>query len=112
MTTTLIVDTAEETDDASRTIPMSIMWSVFLNGAMGLIMAITMCFCLGDLSQVVDTPTGYPFMKVFYNATNSLAATDVLVTTMIITLTACCIAETATASRYLHPYLPLVHLPR
>lgn len=77
------------------------MWSVYLNGAMGLIMAVTMCFCLGDLSQIVDTPTGYPFMQVFYNATKSYAATNVLVTIMIITLTACCIAETATASRQL-----------
>lgn len=68
---------------------------------MGFIMAVTMCFCLGDLSQIVDTPTGYPFMQVFYNATNSYAATNFLVTIMIVTLVACCVAETATASRQL-----------
>lgn len=77
------------------------MWSVYLNGAMGFIMAITMCFCLGDLSQVVDSPTGYPFIQVFYNATKSYAATNIMVTIMVITLTACCVSEVATASRQL-----------
>lgn len=92
---------AEEVDDASRTLPRSIMWSVYLNGAMGFIMAITMCFCLGDLSQVVDSPTGYPFIQVFYNATKSYTATNIMVTIMVVTLTACCVSEVATASRQL-----------
>ena len=77
------------------------MWSVYLNGAMGFIMAITMCYCLGDLSEIIDTPTGYPFIQVFYNATKSYAATNVMVTIIIITLTACCVSEVATTSRQL-----------
>lgn len=97
----LSLSPAEEVDDASRTLPRSIMWSVYLNGAMGFIMAITMCFCLGDLSQVVDSPTGYPFIQVFYNATKSYAATNIMVTIMVITLTACGVSEVATASRQL-----------
>ena len=64
-------------------------------------MAVTMCFCLGDLSDVVDSPTGYPFIQVFYNATQSYAATNVLVAIMIVTLTACCVSEVATSSRQL-----------
>ena len=64
-------------------------------------MAVTMCFCLGDLSQVVNSPTGYPFMQVFFNVTKNYAATNVLVAIMITALTACCIAETATSSRQL-----------
>ncbi|KAL8713676.1 MAG: hypothetical protein Q9220_002202 [cf. Caloplaca sp. 1 TL-2023] len=54
-----------------------------------------------DLSEIVDTPTGYPFIQVFHNVTRSLAATNVLVTIMIVTLTACCISEVATSSRQL-----------
>ncbi|KAL8726786.1 MAG: hypothetical protein Q9181_005925, partial [Wetmoreana brouardii] len=69
----------EEVEDAGRTIPRSIMWSDYINGAIGFIMAITMCFCLGDLSKIVDTPTGYPFIQVFYNSTKSYAATNVMV---------------------------------
>ncbi|KAL9606400.1 MAG: hypothetical protein Q9179_000420 [Wetmoreana sp. 5 TL-2023] len=91
----------EEVEDASRTLPRSIMWSVYLNGAMGFIMAVTMCYTLGDLSEIVDTSTGYPFIQVFYNATQSYAATNVMVTIMIVTLTACCISVVATSSRQL-----------
>ncbi len=100
-TSMLTPDPAEETEDAGRTLPRSMMWSVYLNGAMGFIMAITMCFCLGNLSDIVNTPTGYPFIQVFYNATNSYTATNIMVTIVIITLTACCASQLATAARQL-----------
>ncbi|KAL8650363.1 MAG: hypothetical protein Q9210_003868, partial [Variospora velana] len=77
--TMLILYPAEEVEDAGRTLPKSIMCSVYLNGAMGFIMAITLCFCLGDLAAIVDTPTGYPFIQVFYNATQSFVATNIMV---------------------------------
>ncbi|KAL8970328.1 MAG: hypothetical protein Q9197_003860, partial [Variospora fuerteventurae] len=92
---------SEEVEDAGRTLPKSIMCSVYLNGAMGFIMAITLCFCLGDLAAIVDTPTGYPFIQVFYNATQSYVATNIMVTIFLINLTACCISVVATSSRQL-----------
>lgn len=92
---------AEEVEDSGRTLPRSIMWSVYLNGTLGFIMAITMCYCLGDLTSILETPTGYPFIQVFYNATQSNAATNVMVTIIIITITACCVSEVATCSRQL-----------
>lgn len=88
-------------EDSGRTLPRSIMWSVYLNGTMGFIMAITMCYCLGDVTEVLKTETGYPFIQVFYNATQSYAATNVMVTIIIITITACCVSEVATCSRQL-----------
>lgn len=77
------------------------MWSVYLNGVMGFIMAITMCFCLGDLTEIASTPTGFPFIQVFYNATQSYAATNTMVAIVIVTLTACCASQLATAARQL-----------
>ena len=62
----LTFTSAEEVEDAGRTLPRSIMWSVYINGAMGFIMAITMCFCLGDLAELAETPTGVsPFLSGF-----------------------------------------------
>lgn len=75
------------------------MWSVGLNAVMGFIMAVTLIFTLGDVESVLATKTGYPFIQVFYNATQSLAATNVMTTIIIICLTSCCISEVATASR-------------
>ncbi|KAL8845907.1 MAG: hypothetical protein Q9221_008964 [Calogaya cf. arnoldii] len=95
------VHMAEEVEDSGRTLPRSIMWSVYLNGTMGFVMAITMCYCLGDVTEVLKTETGYPFIQVFYNATQSHAATNVMVTIIIITITACCVSEVATCSRQL-----------
>lgn len=97
----LISKPAEEVEDAGRTLPRSIMYAVYLNGAMGFIMAVTLCFCLGDLAAIVDTPTGYPFIQVFYNATQSYTATNILVAIVLINLTACSVSTLATASRQL-----------
>ena len=99
--TLLTFSLAEEVEDAGRTIPRAMVWSVYLNAIMGFGMAVTMCFCLGDLSEIVSTPTGYPFIQVFYNATKSYAATNVMVTIVIITLCASAISEVATSSRQL-----------
>ncbi len=77
------------------------MWSVYLNATMGLVMTVTMCFYLGDLSEIVHTTTGYPFIQVFYNATKSYDATNIMVTIMIITLCACALSGVATSSRQL-----------
>ncbi|KAL9116654.1 MAG: hypothetical protein Q9187_006820, partial [Circinaria calcarea] len=90
---------AEEIKDASETLPKAIMWSVYLNCFMGLIMAVTICFTLGDVPSILASPTGYPFIQVFYNTTRSYAATNILTTIVIITLTSSCINEVATASR-------------
>jgi len=75
------------------------MWSVALNAAMGFIMAVTLIFTLGDIKSVLATKTGYPFIQIFYNATQSLAATNIMTAIIIVCLTSCCISEVATASR-------------
>lgn len=64
-------------------------------------MAITLCFCLGDLSEIIHTPTGYPFIQVFYNVTQNYVATNIMAIVVITTLTACCVSEVATSSRQL-----------
>jgi choline transport protein len=90
---------AEEIQDASATLPKTIMWSVALNSFMGFIMAVTLIFTLGDVTSILERPTGYPFIQVFYSATESLAATNVMTAIIIICLISCCISEVATASR-------------
>ena len=97
----LMLTIAEEIEDAGKALPQSIMWSVYLNSGMGLIMAITLCFCLGDEEDVLKTETGYPFIQIFFNATKSHAATDVMVSIIIITIVFSAISVLATASRQL-----------
>jgi amino acid transporter len=66
------VHMAEEINDASRTLPQAIVYGVTISGIMGRVMAITICFTLGDVESILNTTTGYPFILVFYNATQSL----------------------------------------
>jgi amino acid transporter len=77
------------------------MTAIGVNFILGLVMVITLCFTLGDVDSILATPTGYPFIQIFYDTTKSLAGTDVLVTILIVTLTASTISEVATASRQL-----------
>lgn len=59
------VHMSEEVRDASKAILMSMMWTSVMNGAMGWVMVITLCFSVAtmDLNQVFGTSTGYPFSE-------------------------------------------------
>ena len=90
---------AEETKNAAITLPRTIMWSMALNSALGFAMVLTIVFTWGDMEEIRQTPTLYPFIQVFYNSTQSLAGTAVMTSIIILTLFASTIAVTATASR-------------
>jgi amino acid transporter len=77
------------------------MSSVAINGVLGFVMLVTLCFTLGEVDKVLDSPTGFPFIQIFYNTTGSLAATNAMTVVLVVTLTASTITEVATASRQL-----------
>ncbi|KAL3431346.1 amino acid/polyamine transporter I [Aspergillus tetrazonus] len=67
------VHMAEEVRDASVAIPRAIMLSVLINGSLGFGMLIAVLFCLGNLEEALNTPTGYPYMEIFRQATDSVS---------------------------------------
>ncbi|KAE8167101.1 amino acid/polyamine transporter I [Aspergillus tamarii] len=95
------VHMSEEIKDASNTLPKAMMASVGVNGVLGLIMIITLCFTMGDVNSILASPTGFPFIEIFYNTTNSFTAASTMTAILIVTLTASTITEVATASRQL-----------
>lgn len=52
------VHMSEELRDASKTLPQCMIWTTVVNGALAWIIAITFCFCLGDLDSVLGSATG------------------------------------------------------
>lgn len=58
---------AEEVQDASRSIPRSMVWTTAINGALGWVMTITFCFAVStmDLDEVLGSATGYPWSKLY-----------------------------------------------
>lgn len=53
--------------------------SVIINGFLGLGMLIAVLFCLGNLEDALSTPTGFPFIEIFSQATNSTSGGTVMV---------------------------------
>jgi len=93
------VHMSEEIKDASIVLPKAIMWAAYLNGTLGWVMIITFCFTLGSLYDIITTPTGYPFIQVFFNATQSHAGTSIMTAIIIVNITSACISTVATVSR-------------
>lgn len=52
--------------------------SVLANGIIGFIYCLILLFSLGDLTTLLETPTGFPFMQLFLNTTRSNAGATIL----------------------------------
>ena len=90
---------SEEILDASRIVPRSMITTAILNAILGFVMIITYCFCITDLDTALNSPTGYPFIEVFYQATGSKAGATAMVCIPLVLLVAACVSILATASR-------------
>lgn len=51
-------------------------------------MVITVLFCIGDIDAALSTNTGYPFMEIFLQATNSVVGSAVMAA--LVTVLALC----------------------
>jgi amino acid transporter len=97
----MVVYLAEEIKDASKTLPRAMMTAFILDSILGFVLLVTIGFTLGDIDNVLASPTGYPFIQVFYNSTDNLSATNALTSILILTMTASTITDVAAASRQL-----------
>lgn len=61
----------EEVRNPSKAVPVSIMVSILVNGAMGFGMFIALLFSSTDLAAALESRTGFPYIEIFYQATNS-----------------------------------------
>ncbi|KAJ5860478.1 amino acid/polyamine transporter I [Penicillium soppii] len=78
-----VVHMAEEIHNAAIVIPRAMMLSVLINGILGFGMLIAMLFSMGDIEVALNSPTGYPFMEIFYQSTHSTAGAVVMSTILI-----------------------------
>ncbi|SPB49430.1 unnamed protein product [Aspergillus niger] len=59
---------SEETHNAAALGPLAIQSAVIVSGILGWILTISMCFCLTDFDDILNTPTGLPAAQIFLNA--------------------------------------------
>ncbi|KAF1812166.1 amino acid transporter [Eremomyces bilateralis CBS 781.70] len=95
---------SEELQHASATLPKAMIATIIFNGLFGFGMLLTFLFCLGNIEHVLATPTGYPFIQVFADGTQSIAAATGMTSIMIVLSTCCCMTNMATASRQLFAF--------
>ena len=113
------VHLAEELKNASWILPRSMIATALMNYVLGFITIsiavqfnlrnsmitefclVTLVFCLGNLDDAVDSPTGQPYVEVLINATQSRGATITLIIVMFILLVSCAVNTVTTSSRQL-----------
>lgn len=93
-----VVHMSEEVKEASKVIPPTILWGMWINAAMMFLVGVTFIFTMGNTANILETPDGVPFIQAFLNATGSFAATNTVVAFIVIMLVTACVSEVATAS--------------
>ncbi|KAL8683513.1 MAG: hypothetical protein Q9186_000553 [Xanthomendoza sp. 1 TL-2023] len=78
------VHMAEEIKDSAVVIPRAILFSIAINGALGLAMLIAILFCLGDPMTVLQTPLGFPFIQVFLDASKSIPGAAIMASIVLV----------------------------
>ncbi|KAM0668479.1 hypothetical protein ACQRIU_002041 [Beauveria bassiana] len=89
----------EEVQNPSVAVPRSIMGSIFINGLMGLAMVISMLFAATNIDEALQSTSGYPFIEIFFQATNSRGGTAVMASLIIFMTISAVVGVIATTSR-------------
>ncbi|KAH7125819.1 amino acid/polyamine transporter I [Dactylonectria macrodidyma] len=89
----------EEVQNPSLAVPQSIMTSICINGAMGLAMIIAMLYSATDIDAAINSPTGYPYIEIFYQATGSKAGTAAMTSLIIVMTLSAIVGVIAATSR-------------
>jgi choline transport protein len=92
---------AEELPNATRNVPLAMIWGVAVNGILGFGYCILLLFCTSPLDALLGTNTGFPFIQIFLDVTGSPAGTIVMSLIPSIIATAGAIASVASTSRTL-----------
>ncbi|KAJ5625824.1 Amino acid/polyamine transporter I [Penicillium lagena] len=69
---------AEEVVNASTIVPWCMIGTILLNGSLGFAIVLAFLFCIGDVGKAMNSATGYGFIEVFFNATQSHAGASVM----------------------------------
>ncbi|ETS87878.1 hypothetical protein PFICI_01706 [Pestalotiopsis fici W106-1] len=90
---------SEEIPHAARNVPIAMVGSVVVNGLIGVAYCIVLLFSIGSLEDILATPTGFPFMQIYLDATKSRAGATVMSLLLIIIAATANVACVTSASR-------------
>ncbi|KAL9122705.1 MAG: hypothetical protein Q9187_000743 [Circinaria calcarea] len=90
---------SEEVTNAAVVVPRSMILGIILSGVLAFAFAIAILFSIGDITAALSTPTNFPIIEIFQNATQSKRATNAMVTALISSLMFSTFGLLASASR-------------
>ncbi|EXJ91531.1 hypothetical protein A1O3_00079 [Capronia epimyces CBS 606.96] len=79
-----VVHMSEEAYDAPLNVPRAMIWSVVINGTAAFAYILTILYAITDTDAVFATPTGYPIIAVFLQATRNQKAVTAMMTAVIL----------------------------
>ncbi|KAI8931072.1 hypothetical protein NX059_012083 [Plenodomus lindquistii] len=95
------VHMSEEIRHASKIVPWALVGSVVINGVAGFAMLIAILYCIGNIEDALNTPTGFPFIYIFTSATGSIAGGTAVSGLVVLMFCFACMTTIPTASRQL-----------
>ncbi|KMU86435.1 hypothetical protein CIHG_04224 [Coccidioides immitis H538.4] len=98
------VHLAEELKDASRHLPRAMMITASVNYLVGFMILLAAMFVVGNVKEVLETPTGAPWVQILLNATQDRKPVLVLMAFIIFFLLFCAINANTTSSRQLYAF--------
>ncbi|KAF2994340.1 hypothetical protein E8E14_003458 [Neopestalotiopsis sp. 37M] len=90
---------SEEIPHAARNVPVAMVGSVVVNGLIGVAYCIVLLFSIGSLEDILASPTGFPFMQIYLDATKSRAGATIMSLLLIIIAATANVACVTSASR-------------
>jgi len=89
----------EEVENSAIVVPRSMIMGLLISGTFTLGLSIALLFNIGDIRVALETPTKFPIIEIFYNATHSKPATTAMMAALISTLIFATFGTLASASR-------------
>lgn len=74
----------EEVKNPATSVPRSMILAVIINGVLAFGWIIALLFSIGDVDTALESPTGYPIIEIFYQATGSVGAATAMMSAIII----------------------------
>ncbi|RAR06415.1 amino acid transporter [Stemphylium lycopersici] len=96
----LAVHLAEEVKDAAYVTPRAMVATAIVNYSLAFVMTVTVFSTLGnDLTAILSTPLGQPWIQILLNATESIVATNVMTVAICLLLLFCSVNQVTACSR-------------
>ncbi|KAH1310456.1 hypothetical protein KXX47_006456 [Aspergillus fumigatus] len=90
---------SEEVHNPTTVVPRILIQTILINGTLAFGFILVMLFCIGDIHSILHSPTGFPIIAMFYQATGSVHATTAMQSVITLIGSVSNIAVVASVSR-------------